>query len=77
MRTKSPSRSRQPVTVVNDPEFMGDTGIPAEPGHYAFHPAPGAAGIVQVTYIYRPLRMRLASHTSAALGAIAIVAFAA
>jgi hypothetical protein len=38
------------VTVVNDPEFMGDTGIPVEPGHYAFHPAPGVAGSVQVSY---------------------------
>jgi len=39
-----------PVTVVDDPEFLGDTGIPAEPGHYAFHPAPGVAGVVQVTF---------------------------
>ena len=39
-----------PVTVVNDPEFMGDTGIPAEPGHYSYHPAPGVAGETQVTF---------------------------
>ena len=36
------------VTVVDDP------GIPVEPGHYAFHPAPGIAGVVQVAY--RPAR---------------------
>lgn len=39
-----------PATVVNDPEFIGDTGIPAEPGHYAFHPVSGVAGSVEVTY---------------------------
>lgn len=38
------------VTVDDDPEFLGDSGIPAEPGHYAFHPAPGIAGVVQVAY---------------------------
>jgi hypothetical protein len=37
-------------TIVNDPEFLGDTGIPAEPGHYAFHPVPGIAGVVQVAF---------------------------
>jgi hypothetical protein len=39
-----------PVTVVNDPEFMGDTGFPAAPGNYAFHPVAGVAGVVQVAY---------------------------
>jgi hypothetical protein len=36
--------------VTNDPEFLGDTGIPAEPGHYSFHPAPGVAFIIQVAF---------------------------
>ena len=40
----------QTETVVNDPEFLGDTGIPVEPGHYAFHPVPGIAGVVQVAF---------------------------
>jgi hypothetical protein len=39
-----------PVTVVNDPEFLGDSGIPADPGHYAFHPVAGVAGVIQVAY---------------------------
>jgi hypothetical protein len=42
------------VTVVDDPEFLGDSGIPADPGHYSFHPASGVAGEVQVAY--RPAR---------------------
>jgi hypothetical protein len=42
------------VTVVDDPEFMDDSGIPAVAGHYAFHPAAGVAGEVQVAY--RPAR---------------------
>jgi hypothetical protein len=41
-------------TVVDDPEFLGDIGIPADPGHYSFHPAAGVAGEVQVAY--RPAR---------------------
>jgi len=36
--------------VPNDPEFLGDSGIPAEPGHYSFHPAPGVAGNLQVAF---------------------------
>jgi hypothetical protein len=36
--------------VVNDPEFLGDSGIPADPGHYSDHPAPGVAFVVQVAY---------------------------
>jgi hypothetical protein len=39
-----------PVTVTNDPDFLGDTGIPVEPGHYSFHPAPGVAFEIQVAY---------------------------
>jgi hypothetical protein len=42
------------VTVVDDPEFLGDSGIPADAGHYAFHPASGVAGEVQVAF--RPAR---------------------
>jgi hypothetical protein len=34
----------------NDPEFLGDSGVPAEAGHYAFHPAPGVAGVIQVAF---------------------------
>ena len=36
--------------VVDDPMFLGDTQIPAEPGHYASHPAPGITSITQVSY---------------------------
>jgi hypothetical protein len=41
-------------TVIDDPEFMGDSGMPSDPGHYAFHPVAGIAGEVQVAY--RPAR---------------------
>jgi hypothetical protein len=34
--------------VPNDPEFLGDSGIPVEAGHYSFHPAPGVAFMIQV-----------------------------
>ena len=40
----------QTVTKVDDPEFLGDSGIPSDAGHYAFHPAAGVAGEVQVAY---------------------------
>jgi hypothetical protein len=40
----------QPVTVHDDPDFLGDTGIPVEPGHYADHPAPGITSVIQVAY---------------------------
>jgi hypothetical protein len=36
--------------VVNDPDFLGDTGIPVEAGHYSFHPAPGVAFMIQVAF---------------------------
>jgi hypothetical protein len=36
--------------VPDDPDFLGDTGIPVEPGHYSDHPAPGVANMVQVTF---------------------------
>jgi len=35
--------------VPNDPEFLGDSGIAVEPGHYSFH-APGVAFIMQVAF---------------------------
>jgi hypothetical protein len=38
------------VTMVNDPEFLGDSGIPSDAGNYAFHPAAGVAGEVQVAF---------------------------
>ena len=40
----------QKQTMVDDPEFLGDSGIVADPGHYSFHPAPGVAGVEQVAY---------------------------
>jgi hypothetical protein len=39
-----------PVTVTDDPDFLGDTGIPVEPGHYSFHPASGVAFVLNVSY---------------------------
>src|SRR5215468_2494250 len=36
--------------VTNDPDFLGDSGIPAEPGHYSFHPAPGVSDMIQVSF---------------------------
>jgi hypothetical protein len=41
-------------TVVDDPDFLDDTQIPVEPGHYSFHPAPGVADSIQVAF--RPAR---------------------
>ena len=38
------------ATTTDDPDFLSDSGIPAEPGHYAFHPAPGVSGNVQVAF---------------------------
>lgn len=31
------------ITSSNNPEFNGDSPIPAAPGHYNMHPAPGVA----------------------------------
>jgi hypothetical protein len=36
--------------VPNDPGFLDDSGIPAEAGHYSFHPAPGVAFMIQVSF---------------------------
>ena len=36
--------------VPNDPNFLGDTQVPVEPGHYADHPAPGITNLLQVSY---------------------------
>jgi hypothetical protein len=36
--------------VPNDPDFLGDSGIPARAGHYSFHPAPGVADNIQVSF---------------------------
>ena len=44
------------TTTTDDPEFLGDSSVPAEPGHYAFHPAPGASGNIQVALGRRPKR---------------------
>jgi hypothetical protein len=38
----------------NVPDFLGDSGVPAEPGHFSFHPAPGVSGNLQVAF--RPAR---------------------
>ena len=38
------------MTVPNDPDFLGDTGIPVEPGHYSFHAAAGVTVVLQVAY---------------------------
>ena len=39
-----------PAPVTDDPDFLGDTNIPVEPGHYSFHPAPSVAFTIQVAY---------------------------
>ena len=36
--------------VPNNPDFLGDSGIPAEPGHYSDHPVPGVSGNIQVSF---------------------------
>jgi hypothetical protein len=36
--------------VTNDPDFLGDTGIPVEAGHYSFHPVAGVAFELQVAF---------------------------
>ena len=36
--------------VPNDPDFLGDTGMPTTPGHYADHPAPGVSNELQVSF---------------------------
>ena len=37
-------------SATDDPDFLGDTGIPAAPGHYSFHPAPGVTMVINVSY---------------------------
>jgi len=39
------------ITAASDPDFVGDTPIPAAPGHYNIHPAPGVAIEVTVAKI--------------------------
>jgi hypothetical protein len=36
--------------VTNDPDFLGDSGIPVEAGHYSFHPVAGVAFELQVAF---------------------------
>jgi hypothetical protein len=36
------------IDSASDPDFIGDSGIPAEAGHYSFHPAPAVAFVLQV-----------------------------
>lgn len=38
-----------PVSESDAPDFMGDA-FPMDPGHYAFHPAPGVNGTIQVAF---------------------------
>ena len=42
------------VDSASSPDVLGDTGIPAEAGHYSFHPAPGVSFNLQVSF--RPAR---------------------
>src|SRR5215470_18510846 len=35
--------------VTDDPDFLGDSGIPVEPGHYTDHPAPAISDLIQVS----------------------------
>jgi hypothetical protein len=42
------------IDSASDPDFLGDSGIPAEAGHYSFHPAAGVAFVLQVAF--RPAR---------------------
>jgi hypothetical protein len=57
----------EPVQVTDDPDFLGDTGIPVEPGHYSFRPAPGVAFVVQLAYgpglAFPPNRTRYSTPT--------------
>src|SRR6266498_5472785 len=34
----------------NVSDFLGDSGIPAEAGHYSFHPVAGVAFVIQVAF---------------------------
>src|SRR5215470_2773157 len=36
--------------VPNDPDFLGDSGIPAAAGHYSDHPAPAISEMIQVSF---------------------------
>ena len=36
--------------VTDDPQFLGDTGIPTAAGHYSDQPAPGITNLIQVAY---------------------------
>ena len=36
--------------VPDDENFLGDSGIPVEPGHYSAHPVPGVSGNIQVSF---------------------------
>jgi hypothetical protein len=40
--------------VPDDENFLGDSGIPVEAGHYSFHPMAGVAFMIQVSF--RPAR---------------------
>jgi len=42
------------VDSASSPDLLGDSGIPAEAGHYSFHPAAGVAFDLQVAF--RPAR---------------------
>ena len=36
--------------VADDPDFLGDTGIPTAPGHYSGHDAPGISQMINVSF---------------------------
>lgn len=42
------------ITAASDPQFVGPTGLPATPGHYNLHPAPGVA--IETTVVEIPNR---------------------
>jgi hypothetical protein len=39
-----------PPPITDAPDFLGDSGIPVEPGHYSSHPAAGVAFMIQVAF---------------------------
>ena len=46
----SPGHSLVPAPRAASRDFLGDTGIPVEPGHYSDHPAPGVSFNLQVSF---------------------------
>jgi hypothetical protein len=38
------------IDSASDPQFLGDSGFPTQPGHYSFHPVPGFSADLQVAF---------------------------